>query len=563
MLSHFFDSEGFMPHGMCLLWRPDLLVLHALSDTLIGAAYYSIPVSLIYFAMKRRDVEFRWVFALFGVFILACGTTHFLSVWTLWHPDYIVDGGVKALTAAVSILTACALWQIMPTALAIPGKQELELLNRDLETQVTVRRAAEASMRQLNADLERRVSERTRELELANADLKREIAERTRAEEQLRQAQKMEAVGQLTGGIAHDFNNLLAVIIGNLELIEDGVKGNAELLDITNRSRHAAQRGAELTQRLLSFARRQSLNPATVDVGAVIGGMNHLLRRTIGPQIAVDLRTDPAAGQASVDQSFLESAILNLVLNARDATPTGGRITVELAHARLDEARPGPPDTVPPGDYVTIAVMDTGTGMPPDVAARAFDPFFTTKEVGKGSGLGLSMVYGFVRQSNGYVTLASTPGGGTTARLYLPRVGDAPAASQAADRPGHNIFRGRGVVLVVEDEPEVRNLVVRAVRRFGFEVHEAADGAAALRLLSRLETIDVLLTDVALPGGMSGYDIARTAQTRQAHVKILYMSGYADPANPADDKAVPSHRLIRKPFTREQLGDFLSEALRA
>lgn len=564
MHSHLFDTEGFMPHGMCLMWRPEFLLLHAGSDLLIALSYYSIPLALIFFITKRTDFEFRWMFALFGAFILACGTTHLFKIWTLWNPDYVMDGAIKALTAAISLPTAIILWRVMPEALAIPSKKAVEAINHDLESQIRQRRQAETALRELNTDLEQRVRERTAELERANAALKSEMAERGQAEEKLRQAQKMEAIGQLTGGIAHDFNNLLAVVIGNLELMEEtpAIAADPVLTDCTVTALRSAYRGAELTERLLAFARKQSLNPQPIDVSAVVGSMSNLLSRALGERIKVHLVPAEAEAVAVVDQSFLESAILNLALNARDAMPAGGTLTAETAVCHFAEAQTTVGgESMPPGDYVRISIKDSGKGMSPEIAARAFEPFFTTKEFGRGSGLGLSMVYGFVHQSNGYITLDTAPERGTTLSLYLPRVlgatMPAPVAAGSAPVPGML----SGTVLIVEDDADVRRFVANTVKALGFEVLEAGDGMAAFEMLNAIGRVNVLITDVVLPGGLNGPDLARQAQDRHPQLSVLYMSGYSD-APLGDGVAVPPEKLIRKPFRKGQIAALLMQAMR-
>jgi signal transduction histidine kinase len=381
------ESESLSPHGICLLWRPELIWTHVISDTLIGAAYFSIPVALAYFVSKRQDVAFGWVFWAFAVFILACGTTHFLSIWTLWVPDYGAEALVKALTAAASVVTAFALWPLLPQALALPSPAQLRLANEGLQ---------------------QRIAERDAAIEA----LHRETAERLRTEEMFRQAQKMEAIGQLTGGFAHDFNNLLTVVIGNLDIVQR--KGGAG--ETVNRAVRNAVAGAEkaalLTQQLLAFARKQPLQPQVVDPNDLATRMGGLFGRTLKDAISLRFDLAPDAWPVLADQNQLESAMLNLLVNARDALPDGGRITV--ATRNIEAAGEY-------GDCVALAITDTGTGMTDDVKARVFEPFFTTKPLGLGTGLGLSQVHGFMAQSGGRLLLDSAPGEGTTVALHLPR----------------------------------------------------------------------------------------------------------------------------------------------
>ena len=337
---------------------------------------------------------FSWIFWCFAIFILACGTTHFFSIWTLWNPDYGVEAIVKVLTAAASIATAIALWPLLPRALALPSPHELGQANEALVGRI-------------------------RERDAALKALEVETAERLKAEEMLRQSQKMEAVGQLTGGVAHDFNNLLTVVVANLERIERRTRASdTEVRHAIESAMDGAERAAALTQQLLAFARKQPLRPVAVDVNALVADLSELLKRTLGERIVLDTALDPAVGPIAVDRNQMENALLNLTVNARDAMPEGGRLTIRtrpLAAAereRLTEIGGGP--------AIVIEVADTGTGMAPDVAEQVFEPFFTTKPVGRGTGLGLSQVYGFVKQSKGHLDLTTRPGAGTSVRIVLP-----------------------------------------------------------------------------------------------------------------------------------------------
>ena len=368
------------------------------------------------------------------------------------------------------------------------------------------------------------------------------------AEEQLRQAQKMEAVGQLTGGIAHDFNNLLTGIIGSLALLKKRVAEGriAETARYVAAATESAERAAALTQRLLAFARRQPLDPRAVDAAALIRSMEELLRRTLGEAITLSIEIAPDLPATLCDPNQLENAILNLVINARDAMPGGGRLTIAAATARL-----GAGDEVAPGDYVAIAVADTGIGMPPAVAARAFDPFFTTKPTGQGTGLGLSMIYGFVRQSGGTVGIRTAPGAGTTVRLCLPRNAGAASRLPAGPLPGlagAPAARTGETVLVVEDEPVVRGVLIEVLHDLGYHALEAMDGREALSLLRGHWQLDLLITDVGLPGGMNGRQLADLAREQRPALKVLFVTGYADAAGLLGDVLEPGMALIAKPF---------------
>jgi PAS domain S-box-containing protein len=379
-------------------------------------------------------------------------------------------------------------------------------------------------------------------------------AERLRAtEEALLQSQKMEAVGQLTGGIAHDFNNLLTGIVGSLDLLQTRL--NQGRLD--NAARYidaamtSANRAAALTHRLLAFARRQPLVPKTVDVNRLVVSVEDLLRRTMGETIDLSIVAADGLWSTLCDPNQLESALLNLAINARDAMPDGGTLTFATSNARLDRVTADTP-ALSPGDYVCIVVADTGVGMSAEVAARAFDPFFTTKPIGQGTGLGLSMIYGFARQSNGHVTIDSKPGQGTSVRLYLPRHrGEVAATSD----PGAELARyaGRGeTVLVIEDEPVVRGVILEMLAEQGYQALEAVDGPSGLKILHSDQPVDLLVTDVGLPG-MNGRQVADQARETRPELKILFITGYAESVAISDGFLQPGMEMITKPFELDHL----------
>jgi signal transduction histidine kinase/CheY-like chemotaxis protein len=377
---------------------------------------------------------------------------------------------------------------------------------------------------------------------------------------QLGQAQKMEAVGQLTGGIAHDFNNMLTVILGNAEFLVDDLADRPESRELAQSMVMAAERGADLTRSLLAFARRQPLAPQAVDANRLVLSMEGLLRRTLGEHIEYRITLSPGLWPAMVDPAQIESAVLNLALNARDAMPYGGALTIETSCTHLDEAYVGRHLEVQPGDYVMIAVSDSGTGMSPEVLAQVFEPFFTTKEVGKGTGLGLSMVYGFVRQTGGHVKLYSELGEGTTVKLYLPRADAAPAAAEPA-RPAPTMGAGE-VVLAVEDNDLVRSHVTGELKTLGYTVISAASGAEALHVVhDRERRIDLLFTDVVMPGGLSGPDLARLALEVRPGLKVLYTSGYTENSVVHNGRLDPGVQLLTKPYRRQELARKLREAL--
>ncbi len=409
----------------------------------------------------------------------------------------------------------------------------------------------------LNATLEERVGERTQQLEA-------EMAERQRTEELLRQSQKMEAVGQLTGGLAHDFNNLLAGISGSLELMQLRVR-QGRLGDLDRymaAAQGAAKRAAALTHRLLAFSRRQTLDPRPTDVNRLCSGMQELIQRTVGPAIPVEFVGASGLWPALVDPSQLENALLNLCINARDAMPDGGRITVETGNKRLDERAARQLD-MPEGQYTTMSVSDTGTGMPPDVIARVFEPFFTTKPIGEGTGLGLSMIYGFAQQSGGQVRVYSEVGQGTTVSIYLPRhFGDVAADDEPVTLRDRSRSDQGETVLVVDDEPTVRMLVTDILQDLGYAAIEAGDSAAGLRILQSDVRIDLLVTDVGLPGGMNGRQMADAGRVKRPDLKVLFITGYAENAVVGNGHLAPGMAVLTKPFAIEEVAARIRSLMR-
>jgi PAS domain S-box-containing protein len=393
-------------------------------------------------------------------------------------------------------------------------------------------------------------------LSAANDQLTAEIAQREAVEAALRQSQKMEAVGQLTGGLAHDFNNLLTGIIGSLDLMQGQLaRGRTTGLErYVSAATASATRAAALTHRLLAFSRRQTLDPKRLAPNRLVRGLQELLSRTVGP--AIDLRTELAAEAGAIlcDPNQLENALLNLAINARDAMPGGGTLTIATANLAVGAA-PAAALDLAPGDYVTVSVTDTGTGMSPDVAARAFDPFFTTKPMGEGTGLGLSMIYGFATQSGGQVRIESREGQGTTVRLYLPHAGAEPEEDFVLPLPpGAEPGRGE-TVLVVDDEPVIRMLVVEVLRDLGYAALEAADGAGALRLLRAESRIDLLVTDVGLPGGLNGRQLADAARAIRPRLPALFITGFAETAALDHGSLGAGMQVMTKPFALDALAE--------
>ena len=404
------------------------------------------------------------------------------------------------------------------------------------------------SVQRANLTLEERVGERTRELEEAH--------------EALRQAQKMEAIGQLTGGIAHDFNNLLTGISGSLELIERRLtEGRIQGLDrFISGAQTSAQRAAALTQRLLAFSRRQTLDAKPTDVNRLVLGLEDLIHRTVGPGIKVEVIGAAGLWPVEVDAAQLESALLNLAINARDAMPEGGRLTIETANKWID-TRAGRDRDLPPGQYISICVSDTGTGIPKDIVGRIFDPFFTTKPIGQGTGLGLSMIHGFMRQSGGQVRVYSEPREGTTMCLYLPRhTGE---VSASADQAEAAIVRhgAGGTVLVIDDEPVVRMLIIEVLQEGGYTALEAEDGPSGLEIVNSGARIDLLITDVGLPGGMNGRQVADAARASRPDLKVLFVTGFAENAAVGGGLLEAGMAVITKPFAMTELANTITEMI--
>jgi signal transduction histidine kinase/CheY-like chemotaxis protein len=503
-ISAFFSGD-YAPHGYCLMWHPGLIWTHVISDALIASAYFSIPIALITFVRKRRDVEFGKMFWLFALFILSCGLTHVMGIWNLWNGDYATEATIKAITAAASVPTAILLWPLLPKALAIPSPTMLQQKNDEL---------AEA------------LAHRDRLL----AELKTEAEHRKRAEAALVHANKMEAVGQLTGGIAHDFNNLLQAISGNLELIQLAPDKPDKVARWAGNAAQATERGTKLTGQLLTFSRQQRIEAKEVNVGQLIAGMTELIRNSVGPTVDLVVEAPEDVGSVSSDPTQLELAILNLAINGRDAMPSGGTLTVRAERQ---------------GDAVSINVIDQGVGMPPEVVERALEPFFTTKGPGRGTGLGLSMAYGVATAAGGVLQIDSKVGEGTRVSLVLPAVQSTGAdALNTQDGGPVRTVAATGDILLVDDDPEVRSAVADMLRARGHRVTEASNGPQALLELERSD-VSLLVLDFAMPG-MNGAEVAAQALELKPEVKLLFLSGYAD--SEAIDRAVDGRaRVLRKP----------------
>jgi signal transduction histidine kinase len=414
--------------------------------------------------------------------------------------------------------------------------------------------ATSLKLQQLNATLEQRVAE--------------EIARRNDAETALRQAQKLEAIGQLTGGVAHDFNNLLTVIMGGLDTIGrqiatmSGAPQFARISRAQAMAHHASQRAATLTARLLAFSRRQPLDPKPISVDRLLAGMTELLKSTLGEQIKLEIVGNAGLWSAFADAPELEHAILNLAVNARDAMPAGGRLTIETGNTWLDdEYIAAVAEPVTPGQYALVAVTDTGTGMDKVTVDRVFEPFFTTKEVGKGTGLGLSQVYGFVRQTGGHIRIYSEPGHGTTVKLYLPRSQAEPDDQEHKSTPNAALLQGNEAILVVEDHDDLRAYSSGVLRDLGYQVLEAADAASAIGFLESSRSIDLLFTDVVLPDGLNGRNIADHARRLHPTIKVLFTTGYTRNAIVHNGRLDAGVNLLSKPFTFRGLAEKVRKVL--
>jgi signal transduction histidine kinase/ActR/RegA family two-component response regulator len=453
---------------------------------------------------------------------------------------------------------------------------EIRVQNQELLRALETNALRQHELARVNAELEEthkgvlalyaELDRRAERLQAFNAELEAGIAsalaDRDRSEAQLRQAQKMEALGQLTGGVAHDFNNLLQVIVGNLEMLQRSLPGEeTRPRRLTANAMEGAARAAALTQRLLSFSRLQPLDPRPIDVDALTRGMFDIVRRTLGEQVEMRVLIDEGLWFAEADPHQLENAIVNLAVNARHALAKGG--SVDIRATNVTEADSRLVTELARGAYVAVSVADTGSGIAPDVLAKVFEPFFTTKEVGQGTGLGLSQVYGFAKQSGGDVKIESTVGAGTRVTIFLPRSEGRPAAEVRAPTRLQSMTSAGKVILVVEDDEQVSNYTVEALRELGYTVRRASDGVSALRTINNGEPLDLLFTDVVLPGGISGRELADQAQAARPGLKVLYASGYTWDAVTHGGRLDPGVDLLQKPFSYNDLKDRVESALAA
>jgi nitrogen-specific signal transduction histidine kinase len=385
------------------------------------------------------------------------------------------------------------------------------------------------------------------------------VTQKLKLERQLAQSQKLESVGQLTGGIAHDFNNILTVIVGSIDFLHDGLADRPHLAAMAKMIDEAATRGGELTQQLLAFARKQPLQPRDTDLNALVASAEKLLRPTLGEQVEIEIALAQDAWPALIDPGQLTNALINLGINARDAMPNGGQLTLETRNVVLDEAYAKENADVTPGPYVMIAVSDTGTGIPSEIRDKVFDPFFTTKASGKGTGLGLSMVFGFIKQSGGHIKIYSEVGHGTSVKMYLPRA--TTVAGEAVETAPARARGGTETILVVEDDHMVRNNVVMQLASLGYKTVEAANGAEALQLSGTNGKIDLLFTDVVMPGGMNGRELADKIVNRNPAIRVLFTSGYTQNAIVHHGRLDAGVHLLSKPYRKVDLARMVRTAL--
>jgi len=642
-MGHEHAISKYMEHGECFLWEPGLVWLHVISDIVTGIAYYSIPFGMFYFAYKRRDLPFHSLFLLFGVFILACGTTHFFSAYTVYVPEYWVEGGVKAFTALISAVSAAYFIPRIPEAIALPNLTKSLEENRELNAQLGKRLdeleqqkslmnaviggtndaifVKDTAGRYLMANNEvTRVFGKpleavigrddthffpieeanllisgdreimgmagpvTREEHITTIDgrrtymatkgpirdgqgkviglfgISRDITDQTKLEDQLRQSQKMETVGRLAGGIAHDFNNLLTVINGYSELLLNKVKDKSQLGKEVEEIKRAGERAAALTRQLLAFSRRQVLQPKVLDLNDVVSGMEQMLRRLIGEDVEFRTVLGTDLWSVKADPGQIEQVVMNLVVNARDAMPGGGKLTIDTSNVFLGKEYSYVHPPVQPGPYVMLAISDTGVGMDEKTASQVFEPFFTTKERGKGTGLGLSTVYGIVKQSGGFIWVYSEPGKGSTFKIYLPRTED---RRDVPDKEGSPVedLRGEKTVLVVEDEESIRRLAIEILGQYGYAVLSAGDGEEALRFAAVHEgEISLLLADVVMPR-MGGRELFERLRQLRPDIKVLYVSGYTDDAIVHQGMLDPGIAFLQKPYAPISLARKVKDVL--
>jgi signal transduction histidine kinase/ActR/RegA family two-component response regulator len=563
-------SEGnFMPHGMCYLWQPDVLGLHVVSDALITLAYFSIPFTLIYFVRNRKDLQFHWIFLCFAVFIVACGTTHLMEIWVIWHPTYWLSGGIKALTALASVPTAVLLARLIPQALELPSPSALRVANADLEREIAERRRAETEIRRMNEQLEHRVAERTRELEAANRGLRQ-------AQLAIMQTERLRALGQMAGGIAHNINNALSpATLYTQSMLERGDRLSDDLRLDLKAIHSAIDDVSQTVARMRDFYRQREPQfvPMVVQLDRVVEQVIELTRARWQdmPQergFVIKLETRVEAGLPTVlgEESEIRDALTNVVLNAVDAMPTGGKLTIHayaVAARARDLSAPASAESSQPGtlelpQQIRVDVRDTGTGMTEETRRRCLEPFFTTKGE-RGTGLGLAMVYGTVQRHGAHIEIESSPGVGTALSLIFP----ASLARVAADlhtappRPAQT-FR----ILVIDDDERVLNAMDRILKADGHSVTLAGGGQAGIDAFATAaqqgEPFDFVISDLGMPY-VDGRKVAAAVKATSPGTPVLMVTGWGNGLHA--DSQLPAHvdRVLNKPTRVDELRRALAE----
>ena len=678
-LLHELLSSAYMPHLYCYLGSTALAWTQVIADSVIGLAYFAISGTLVYLIYQgRRELPFHRLFLAFGLFIIACGVSHFLEAVTVWKPVYVLEATIKVLTALASVATAVTLPFAVPQVISLAQRARASEERRALlEATLIERDTAQTALKDSNAVLEQKVLERTEELTKANEALEAEISERRRNEQELRQseerfskafhssplpmtlstesegryldvndaflalvgfrrhavvgrtafdlgfwvdpqdrsamlrrmreegrvlwlpakilgsggvikeatvsaeqveiggqpcvlaitqdttetkrlqaqfqqAQKMEAIGRLAGGMAHDFNNILGVIIGFSELSLGKLDPTLPVAKHLAQIRLAANRAANLTRQLLAFSRHQVVSPRVLDLNAVVDNVSTMLTRVVREDITFSFQPSVPIGSIMGDAGQIEQVLMNLVVNAQDAMPTGGEITIATANVALDEYYVGAHEPVIAGEYVMLSVRDTGSGMDEATKARIFEPFFTTKEPGKGTGLGLASVYGIVKQSGGYIWAYSELGRGTIFKLHFPQVQE-DIENVSTPPIGEESLGGSETILFVEDEPSLRSVTAIALQSEGYTVLEAEDPANAIRLLEAYRgPVHLLLTDMIMPG-MNGLELSKRLKLLRPGLKVMFISGYGGEQLARHVSDMPDAVLVEKPFSKVAL----------